>query len=58
MTLTIYLIIGFLITLAIDFSIRELESSEPFTVFEIFLFTILWPFMLFIIIKEFFKNHF
>jgi hypothetical protein len=58
MDLNTYIITGFLITLAIDYSIRELESSEPFTVFEILLFTILWPFMLFIIIKEFFKNHF
>ena len=58
MDLNTYLITGFIFALGIDFSIRELESSEPFTIFEILLFTVLWPFMLFIILKEFFKNNF
>ena len=58
MDLNTYLIIGFLFTIAIDFSIRELESSEPFTIIEIICCTVLWPFILFIILKEFFKNNF
>ena len=58
MDLNTYLIIGFLFTIAIDFSIRELESSEPFTIIEIICCIAFWPFMLFIILKEFFKNNF
>lgn len=58
MDLNTYLITGFIFAIIIDYSIRELKSSEPFTIIEILCCTVLWPFMLFIILKEFFKNHF
>ena len=55
MDLTTYIITEFIFTLCIDLLIRELESSEPFTIIKIPYF---WYFMLFFILKEFFKNRF
>jgi len=51
-----YLGIGIFISIVTDISIREMQSSEPFTLFEFLLCILLWPMVVVQIIVEFFNK--
>lgn len=51
-----YFGIGVFIAILIDISIREMQSSEPFTLFEFLLCISVWPMVVVQIIVEFFNK--
>ncbi len=51
-----YIGIGIVVAILSDISIRELKTSEPFTFLEILTCIIIWPFILYQIIKGFFNG--
>ena len=51
-----YFSIGLLITIMSDISIREMETSEPFTFVEILVCVIIWPYIIIQGIIGFFKG--
>jgi hypothetical protein len=48
-----YIGIGIFVTIFTDISIRGLKSSKPFTFLEILVCILLWPFILYQMIKGF-----
>lgn len=57
--LSIYLLVGFVTSLLIDWSIRVTQATTPYTPKEIFFVILLWPInvtiFIVVFIKEFFK---
>lgn len=51
-----YLGLGIFVTIISDISIRELKTGEPFTFFEILACIVIWPFILYQLVKGFFDG--
>ena len=51
-----YLIVGILCAIFSDITIRQSKTSEPCSFFEIFTFIFFWPFILGIIVVNFFNQ--
>ena len=49
----IYLVLGLIVAILMDLSIREFKTSEPFTFLEIMGCILVWPVILLIVIKGF-----
>ena len=51
-----YFIIGTIVAIVSDISIREMKTSEPFTFIEILGCIVVWPIIVFAAIKGFFDG--
>lgn len=50
-----YYAIGFVVAILFDHSIRSLETSEPFTLYEFIMTVLLWPAAVYTFISKFFS---
>jgi hypothetical protein len=53
-----YFIIGIVIAIFSDLSIREMKTSEPLTFIEIFVCVVIWPYIIVQAVKGFFDGEY